>query len=88
MTALTQALSTALVDFLWQGLLVGLLLWLALVALRNRSANARYAVSCVALLALSVLPVITIAALLASVDAAPAPLALPALPALVYDPQE
>ena len=37
MSALTRALSVALVDFLWQGTLVGLLLWVALVALRNRS---------------------------------------------------
>jgi uncharacterized protein (TIGR03435 family) len=79
MTALAQALSTALVDLVWQGLLVGLLLWLALAALRNRSANARYAVSCVALLALAVLPMITIAALLDASGGAP--LGLPTSPA-------
>jgi hypothetical protein len=32
---LTQALSTALVDFLWQGATVGALLWMTLVALRR-----------------------------------------------------
>jgi uncharacterized protein (TIGR03435 family) len=63
MAALTQALSIALVDFAWQGVLIGLLLWLALVALRNRSANARYAVSCLALLGLAALPILTVATL-------------------------
>jgi uncharacterized protein (TIGR03435 family) len=66
MSELTRALSTALVDFLWQGAIVGLLLWIALVMLRNRSANARYAVSSAALLALAVLPLMTIIALSAS----------------------
>ena len=49
MSILTRALSTALVDLLWQGALVGALLWLALVALRRRSPAVRYAVSCLAL---------------------------------------
>src|SRR5688572_27153406 len=66
MSELTWALSTALVDFFWQGAIVGLLLWIALVMLRHRSANARYAVSCAALLALAVLPLMTIVALSAS----------------------
>jgi len=66
MSEWTQALSAALVDFLWQGAFVGLLLWVALVMLRDRSPNVRYAVSCAALLALAVLPIVTIVALFAS----------------------
>ena len=41
MTAITQALSVALLDFVWQGLLAAFLLWTALFILRNRSARAR-----------------------------------------------
>src|SRR5688572_12114911 len=67
MSTLTSALSTALVDFLWQGALVGLALWAALAVLRGRSANARYAVSCAALAILTALPLLTIAALAWSV---------------------
>ena len=56
MTAITQALSTALLDFVWQGLLAAFLLWTALFALKNRSARARYAASCVALAVMAALP--------------------------------
>ena len=59
MTAIAQALSAALVDFVWQGLLAAFLLWTALFALRNRSARARYAASCVALAVMAALPVLT-----------------------------
>ena len=59
MTAIGLALSGALAHFLWQGAAVALLLWVALLLLRNRSANARYAASCVALAAMAALPVIT-----------------------------
>ena len=59
MTAITQALSTALLDFVWQGLLAAFLLWTALFALKNRSARARYAASCVALAVMAALPVVT-----------------------------
>ncbi len=61
MTALTDALSAALLHFLWQGLAVALLLWITLFALRKRSANARYAASCFALAVLAILPVVTTA---------------------------
>jgi uncharacterized protein (TIGR03435 family) len=61
MSGLTQALNAALIDFLWQGALVGVLLWTSLFALRQRSADTRYAVGCAALGALAVLPVITTA---------------------------
>ena len=79
MSIWTQAFSAALLDLLWQGALVGVLLWLALIALRHRSANARYVASCAALLVLSTLPVITIAVLRSA--ATSAPLTSPALPA-------
>jgi uncharacterized protein (TIGR03435 family) len=72
MSTWTQALSTALVDFLWQGALVGLLLWLALTFMRRRSAAARYVACCVALAALSVLPLFTIVTLWSLAGTAPA----------------
>ncbi|MGO4884419.1 MAG: TonB family protein [Bryobacteraceae bacterium] len=59
MTAIAQALTTALFDFLWQGLLVASLLWMALFLLRRHSARARYAASCVALAGMFLLPAIT-----------------------------
>jgi TonB family protein len=58
--ALTSAaLTTALTHFVWQGALVAFLLWVALGLLRDRSANARYVVSCAALALMAVLPLIT-----------------------------
>jgi uncharacterized protein (TIGR03435 family) len=59
MSAITEALSAALVHFIWQGALVGLLLWTTLFALRNRSSNDRYAASAAALALLAALPVVT-----------------------------
>ena len=52
MTALEQAIRTALLDFVWQGVVVAFLLWMALFAMRKRSANARYIASCLALFTL------------------------------------
>jgi uncharacterized protein (TIGR03435 family) len=59
----TQALSAALLHFVWQGAIVGFLLWATLAALRSRSANARYLAGCAALVVLVALPVITTAVL-------------------------
>ena len=59
MTAMAQALSVALLHFVWQGLVVAFGLWVALFILRKRSANTRYLTSCAALAVLAVLPVIT-----------------------------
>ena len=59
MTPLAQALSTALLHFIWQGLAVGVLLWVALFLLRKSSANTRYAVNCLALAVLATAPVLT-----------------------------
>jgi uncharacterized protein (TIGR03435 family) len=76
MSATTQAVSGALIHFVWQGSIVGLLLWIALTGLRHRSANARYVASCAALVVLAVLPVLTAAALYWGA----LPVELPALP--------
>jgi TonB family protein len=59
MTAIAQALSAALLDFVWQGLLAAFVLWTALYVLKSRSARARYAASCVALAVMAILPVVT-----------------------------
>lgn len=58
---LVPALAAALLHFLWQGTLVGLLAWLALSSLRKASPQARYAVACLALLACVMLPAWTLA---------------------------
>ncbi len=55
---LIPALAMALLHFLWQGVLVALLAWLALALLRNARPQARYAVACIALLACALLPLI------------------------------
>ena len=59
MTAIAQALSAALLHFIWQGTLMGFLLWLTLSMLRNRPANERYAASCAALALMAGLPALT-----------------------------
>ena len=64
MSAITQAVSAALIHLVWQGAIVGLALWIALAALKHRSANARYAVSCAALATLVLLPILTVACVL------------------------
>jgi beta-lactamase regulating signal transducer with metallopeptidase domain len=59
MTAITQAITSALLHFLWQGALVAFVYCIARAILRNASSHARYFVSCTALVILAVLPVIT-----------------------------
>ena len=59
MTAVAQALSAALLHFIWQGTLVACLLSITLSMLRTRSANARYIASCVALALMAALPAVT-----------------------------
>lgn len=56
MALLVPALATALLRFLWQGALLGLLAWFALALLRDARPQARYAVACLALLACALLP--------------------------------
>jgi len=59
MTPFVLAVDSALMHFVWQGVVVAILLWITLAALRKRSANARYLASCIALGLLAVLPVAT-----------------------------
>jgi beta-lactamase regulating signal transducer with metallopeptidase domain len=65
------ALGTALLHFLWQGALLGLLACLALALLRNARPQARYAVACAAMLASLLLPAITLAWLLTGPSGTP-----------------
>jgi TonB family protein len=60
MNAVSQALSAALLHFVWQGTAVALLVWIALLLLRNRAPGARYAASCAALALMAALPAATI----------------------------
>ena len=59
MTAITAALNLALLHFVWQGVTIAFLLWIALFLLRRRTAHARYLASCLALALMAVLPAIT-----------------------------
>lgn len=54
------ALGTTLLHFLWQGTLVGIAAWAALLLLRNARPQARYLVACLALLACVLLPAWTL----------------------------
>jgi len=58
-TPTVEALGWTLVHFLWQGALLSLMLALARVALKRRTANLRYLASCAAMLLMLALPVIT-----------------------------
>jgi beta-lactamase regulating signal transducer with metallopeptidase domain len=60
MIALSQALSAALLHFIWQGTAVAFLLSIAFTLLRNRSANARYFAACAAMALTAALPVVTL----------------------------
>ena len=56
---LLDAVTSALMHSLWQSATVGFLLWIVLVVLRHRTANARYLASCGALALMVALPVVT-----------------------------
>jgi TonB family protein len=71
MTAISRALTSALLHFVWQGVVVAALLWITLFVLRKRSANARYAASCLALAVLAMAPVVTAIVSYESVQLAP-----------------
>jgi len=89
------ALGTVLLDFLWQGALIGLLAWLTLLLMRREKPQTRYAVACLALLSCLLLPTWQIARLFLAekaavsvhtytlaagpVDGVPGPAALPSL---------
>ena len=59
MNPVAQALSAALLHFIWQGTLVACLLSITLSILRTRSANARYIASCGAMTLMAVMPAIS-----------------------------
>ncbi|HEY7333792.1 MAG TPA: TonB family protein [Bryobacteraceae bacterium] len=59
MTVLTHLVSLALLHFVWQGTFVAIVLWIALLAMRKRSSNARYLASCGALAVLILAPIVT-----------------------------
>jgi beta-lactamase regulating signal transducer with metallopeptidase domain len=59
MNPVAVAVSRALIHFVWQGGLVGLLLWVMLFTLRRKSAKVRYIASCGALGIMAVLPLLT-----------------------------
>ena len=59
MTPVTQALSTALLHFIWQGIAGGIVLAIALQLLRKSSASSRYVASCFVLAVLALSPVFT-----------------------------
>ena len=59
MNVTADAVTSALMHSLWQSATVGFLLWIVLVVLRHRTANARYLASCGALALMVALPVVT-----------------------------
>ncbi len=59
MTDFANAISAALLHFVWQGLLAAVLLFGVLAMLRTAPARLRYAVCCAALAGMMVLPVVT-----------------------------
>lgn len=71
MTGFAQAISSALLNFVWQGVAVAFLLWLALAWLRRRPAAARYAACCAAMAVLVMLPLATCALRYQGAPAAP-----------------
>jgi TonB family protein len=58
---IVHLLTTALLQFVWQGALAAASLWVALVVLRSRSANARYVVSGATLAVLAAAPFVSAA---------------------------
>jgi beta-lactamase regulating signal transducer with metallopeptidase domain len=72
---LFRAIGWALVDFLWQGLVLAVLFRAALGTLRNARASTRYLVGCAGLLLMAVAPVAGAVSMLRS-DTPPAPWAV------------
>lgn len=60
MTSLANAVSAALIQFVWQGALVALLFSVLLIALKRSSPQSRYIAGCMALLVLAVLPLVSV----------------------------
>ena len=67
-----QTLGWALLHFLWQGLVLGLLAWVLLALLRGASARTRYGVACGLLLLMAAAPAATFLHLLPAQQAAAA----------------
>ena len=74
--AIIPMLATVLLQFVWQGALVGVFAWMLLSALHAARPQARYLVACLALLACVLLPVLTFAKLYLIGDATSADAAL------------
>ncbi|WP_313032409.1 M56 family metallopeptidase, partial [Massilia alkalitolerans] len=72
-----SSLAWALIDFLWQGLLVGWVAALLLALMRKARPQARYLVACSALLLCAALPLAGMVARMAEADAGVASAALP-----------
>lgn len=58
-----EKLGWALLHFIWQGIAIAFVFWLALVIMRRASANARYLAACAGLFLMAILPAITLAML-------------------------
>lgn len=52
-----NSIAMAIVHFIWQGVLVGLVAWLALLLARNAKPQTRYLIACLGLLLCAILPV-------------------------------
>lgn len=77
-SALVPLLGRALLHFLWQGALIGLVAALALQLMQGARPQARYALACVALLACVLVPAINLAMMVAAALEPVTPLAMAA----------
>lgn len=71
MNALMTSIGWTLIDFVWQGAVIGTAAAILLAVMRRASAGSRYLVACGALLACFAWPTLTLAGRLASADAMP-----------------
>ena len=77
--AFVPVLARVLIDFIWQGALIGLPAWLALTLLRNARPQWRYAVACLALLACALLPIARFVLAIDAIGDAPMPAGTPSM---------
>jgi beta-lactamase regulating signal transducer with metallopeptidase domain len=81
-----EAIGNALLQFLWQGTLIGALAAVALAALRRSAADVRYVVATIALSLMLTVPVVTaVQSIAAARQSAPVARAEPARPATAID---
>jgi beta-lactamase regulating signal transducer with metallopeptidase domain len=71
LSTLIPVIGRALLDFLWQGAVIGLLAGVALSLMGSARPQSRYAVGCLALLACALAPVVECIVLLAGTSASP-----------------